>query len=308
MGTLFKIKLYAADLDSAREAATAAFDRIEQLDRTCSDYLPGSELNALEAGPHRAPIAISEDLYKVLEAALDLARATGGAFDPTLGHFTNLWRRSTRKGILPTPEQLDEVRAQSGYQHLKLERLDNKPTATLLIDGLVLDLGGIAKGYAADEAFAVLKKHGLTRTAVAAGGDIRVGVPPPDAEGWEIPVLAPDRDEETFLTTVTLANAAVSSSGNREQFVELGGISYSHIVDPRTGLGLTHAIAATVNAPPATLSHSHATAHCVLGPEADIALAEKTPGMEGLVVTTGEDGEEKRLVTTGFPALPAGNR
>ena len=302
MGTLFKIKLYAADEASGRRASTAAYDRIEALDQICSDYIPNSELKHLEASPPGKPIPISNDLFQVLEQSLRLARATGGAFDPTLGHYTNLWRRSTRKGILPTPEQLDAVRAKSGHQHLKLERIDNQPTATLLIAGLVLDLGGIAKGYAADEALATLEELGANRSAIAAGGDIRVGDPPPGTTGWEIPILAPDRETETYLTTVTLENAAASSSGNREQFVEIDGIAYSHIIDPRTGLGVTHPIAATVIARKGSLSDSHATAFCVLGPEEAIPFAESIPNLEALIVIPGKDGAAARQFTKQFPA------
>ena len=301
MGTLFRIKLYAPDEEAARLAATAAFDRIEELDRICSDYIPDSELNRLERSPAGEPVAISNDLYEVLEESLHLARATAGAFDPTLGHYTNLWRRALRKGSLPTPEQLRTVRAVSGHGRLSLQRIEGEPTATLHADGLVLDLGGIAKGFAADAARAILEEHGLTRCAVAAGGDIRVGVAPPGKEGWAIPILAPHRDKKTYLASVTLENAAVSTSGDREQFVDIDGRSYSHIVDPRTGLGLTRQIASTVVARKAHLSDSYATALCILGPEEGLALAEDACGIEALIVVVDASGIEKRFATTGFP-------
>jgi thiamine biosynthesis lipoprotein len=319
MGTLFRIKLYAESKQDAQIAATAAFNRINDLNQKLSDYLPQSELNQLIENPLNSPVPVSPDLRKILSQSIDLAEKTEGAFDPTVGYYTNLWRRAVRKQKLPTPDQLADARKNTGYKLLEIIT-DNRPRITrdqsgkvteleelaffvvLKTDGLFLDLGGIAKGYAADEALKILQNHNITRAAVAAGGDIRVGDPPPDSpHGWEIPILGMNRDEESITATIHLKNAAISTSGDREQFVDIDGIQYSHIVDPRTGLGLTHRITATVIAPTATQSDSLATTLCILGP----GILKLDPDVHSLVITRDDQGHDHSHRSPGFPTIPS---
>ncbi|MEM8953945.1 MAG: FAD:protein FMN transferase [Verrucomicrobiota bacterium] len=300
MGTLFRIKLYAQSKKSAQVAATAAFQRIEELNSKLSDYLPQSELNQLAASPSNKPIPVSIDLYNVLDAALTLAKTTNGSFDPTIGYASNLWRRSLRKGLIPSATQIVDAKKHSGYQNVTLDAENN--SATLRIEGMFFDLGGIAKGFAADEALKVLAKHHITRAAIAAGGDVRVGAPPPHSpEGWEIPVLGMNRTEEEIITTVMLKNGAISTSGDREQFVEIDGTQYAHIINPNTGLGLTHRVTATVIAPTATQSDALATALCILG-RLNIDLPDDT---YALLITHDSDGTEREQRSPGFPDPPA---
>jgi thiamine biosynthesis lipoprotein len=303
MGTLFRIKLYAESKKEAQIAATAAYKRIDALNSKLSDYLPNSELNQLSKSPAGVPLKLSDDLYAVLKAALQVATTYEGAFDPTIGYATNLWRRSVRKQALPTPEQLDTAQARSGYRNLTLD--PQAQSATLAIEGMLFDLGGIAKGFAADAALEVLHAHGISRAAVAAGGDIRLGNAPPDSpDGWEIPVLAMDRNEESHPVTLQHKNAAVSTSGDREQFVEINGRQYSHIVDPRIGLGLSRRITATVIAPTATESDSLATTLCILGPEAVFS----DPNLHCLIITRDAEGKDQFHYSPGFPRKDASPR
>jgi thiamine biosynthesis lipoprotein len=138
-----------------------------------------------------------------------------------------------------------------------------------------LDFGGIAKGYAADEMVKALRSGGHSRCLVAAGGDIVAGEPPPDASAWDV-AIAPLGPGD-LPPTLRLANAAVSTSGDAEQFVEIAGRRYAHIVDPKTGLGLTDRLAVTVVAPDGTTSDALATAAAVLGPKRGIELVESAP-------------------------------
>ncbi|MEM7145543.1 MAG: FAD:protein FMN transferase [Verrucomicrobiota bacterium] len=297
MGTLFRIKLYADSKENAQIAATAAFNRIADLDAKLSDYIPDSELKQLGAAPPNQAVPLSVDLFNVLEAALNFAESTDGRFDPTIGYASNLWRRSLRKGILPTPEQLADAKSHSGHHNLALDH-ENR-SATLKIEGMFLDLGGIAKGFAADEALKILNEHNITRAAVAAGGDIRTGDPPPHApDGWKIPVLGIDRNAEIVTTTVHLKNAAISTSGDREQFVEIDGTQYAHIIDPKTGLGLTHRVTASVIAPTATQSDALATTLCIVG-NLDLDLPDAT---HALLITRDTDGRDQVARTDGFPS------
>ncbi|HXG63505.1 MAG TPA: FAD:protein FMN transferase, partial [Blastocatellia bacterium] len=181
MGTRFRLALYAPDAEAATRAAEAAFNRVARLDATMSDYKETSELSRLCREAAGRPVKVSEDLFRVLAASQHLAARTGGAFDITAGPVIRLWRRARRTGELPDPERLAQARELTGYQKVRLD--EKRRTVQLEKSGMLLDLGGIAKGYAAQEAMAVLKQHGIRNALVAAGGDIVVSAPPPGARG-----------------------------------------------------------------------------------------------------------------------------
>jgi thiamine biosynthesis lipoprotein len=155
---------------------------------------------------------------------------------------------------------------------------------------MLLDLGGIAKGYAADEAMQVLKQHGIRSALVAAGGDIVVSEPPPGSTGWTIGVAPLDSPEKPPTQLLLLRNAAVSTSGDAEQYVEINGKRYSHIVDPKTGVGLTGHSSVTIVAPNGTSSDSLATAVSVLGPEQGLEVIDATEGAAALILQATETG------------------
>jgi len=161
MGSITRITIYARD-DSA---IPATFARIKELDDKLSDYKPDSELNRVCRTAHERPVRVSDDLFRVLEAAQQIAYDTDGAFDVTVGPLTHLWRQ--RK--LPTPEAMSRV----GYRNLVLDSKNR--TVFLKLAGMQLDLGGIAKGFAADEALAVLRARGVPRALVAVSGDLAIG-------------------------------------------------------------------------------------------------------------------------------------
>ena len=308
MGTRFRMVLYGRDQETANQAAQAAFDRITQLDKVLSDYDPQSEISRLSAGsPSPQPVRISDDLWPVLWQAQELARRSDGAFDATAGPLTTLWRAARRNGKLPADEALAAARKAAGYQHLGLN--DGTHTARLLRGSMRIDLGGIAKGYAADEALAVLAKRGITQALVAAGGDIAVAAPPPGRAGWRIVIAPLRKDDGTILSparTLLVAQAGVSTSGEAEQHVDIGGVRYSHIVDPRTGLGLTTHSSVTVVSPRGILSDGLATAVSVLGPTKGLELLAAAPGVQGLVVVA--DGDRASThATRGFARLESAN-
>jgi thiamine biosynthesis lipoprotein len=251
MGTLARITVYASSSQDARAAADAAFFRMRELDAIMSDYRDDSELMQLCRRPPGTPVAVSNDLFVVLEHAQRLAAETGGAFDVTIGPVVRLWRQARRERRLPSPRELDEVRHRTGYRHLHLDA--QARTVTLKAAGMLLDLGGIAKGYAADAALAVLRNRRLPRSLVAIGGDIAAGDPPPGQPGWRVALAASGEVR-------TLHDVSVSTSGDTEQYVEIDGVRYSHIVDPRTGIGLRDQRTVTVIAQDGLTADSLATA------------------------------------------------
>jgi len=232
MGTLVRIQLYTATREQAAAAFRAAFARIGELDAELSDYKPESELSRVTAAT--GPVKVGRDLYRVLEAAQRIAADTNGAFDITLGPVTRLWRTARRQRRVPDPAALREAMSRTGYRKIHL-----LPGQRVRFDqpGMQLDAGGIAKGFAADEALAVLARKGIRRALVAVSGDLAFGDPPPGRRGWRI---------EAVGRVMELRNAAVSTSGDESQHLDVAGRRYSHIVDPVTGEGLIGVAAISV--------------------------------------------------------------
>jgi FAD:protein FMN transferase len=289
MGTTFRIVLYAGSADEAARAARAAFARVAELDAVLSDYKADSELSALGRRAGGPPVPLGRDLWRVLSASQEWARRSGGAFDVTVGPLVQLWRRARRIGERPAQASLAAAQALVGPDKLHLDPAAR--TARLAHAGMRLDLGGIAKGFAADEAQAVLRAHGLTRALVAAGGDIVVSGAPPDRAGWSIEIALPAPLADPAAGRLELCEAAVSTSGDAEQFVTLDGVRYSHIIDPRTGTPLTGRSGVTIIARTGTESDALATAVSVLGP-AGLSLIEQTPGASARLVREGPSGVE----------------
>ncbi len=259
MGTLFRVVTYATDHPSARAEIDLAFDQAEALAHLASDYEPDSELNQLCRAPHGHPIKVSPLLYDLLREAKNIARLTEGAYDPTLGPLTHLWRQSRRTGELPNPQDLTQAKSRCGHQHLTLNPAQQ--TITLNRPQMQLDLGGIAKGYTADLIWNHLSEKGYPRTLVAAGGDLRLGKEPPEKEGWTV---APKYQQGKISAPLILKHCAISTSGDLHQKIIIDGQTYSHLIDPATGLGLTTPHAATVIGPTATQTDPLATAACLM--------------------------------------------
>jgi thiamine biosynthesis lipoprotein len=274
MAVPIKIVIYAGDEATADKAAAAAFGRIRQLNGILSDYDSESELR-------RLCDTSSEGVRHVLSRAQALSERTGGAFDVTVGPVVRLWRRARRRKVLPPPDRLEAARDLLGYRLLRLD--EDRRTVELLKPGMRLDLGGIAKGYAIDEALAVLRRHGITRALVDAGGDIGLGDPPPDRPGWLIGVasLEPNSPPSRYLW---LSNVAIATSGDTWQYVEIDGKRYSHLVDPRTGVGLTDHSTVTVIAEDGMTADGLASAVSVLGPEKGLKLIDQTPGTAAFIL------------------------
>jgi thiamine biosynthesis lipoprotein len=269
MGTRVRIILYAHTQAGAEDAAKSAFARFAELDLLLSDYNPDSELMRLGSAPPHTPVTVSRDVFAVLQRAQEVACLTEGAFDATVGALTHLWRKAREKGRIPSEEEVLSARSRVGWQYVALDEVHS--TVTLLKPNILFDVGGIAKGYACDEALQVLYAKGILRALVEAGGDIAVSGPPPGQKGWL--VRLPDG------STLSVAHCGVSTSGDAEQFLQRGSERYSHILNPHTGKALLHQNTVTVVAQDAFTSDPLATALSVLPPEstARARLSERFP-------------------------------
>jgi len=247
---------------------------MDELDAVMSDYRPDSELMRLRDRAGGPPVVVSEDLMRVMVRAQKVSEASDGAFDVTIGPLVGLWREARRSGRLPPRAALASAMSKVGYRKVEIDEAAG--TIRLAMPGMRLDLGGIGKCFASDEAVRLLRGRGNPRCLVAIAGDIVAGDSPPGAEGWRVAVVRPDGSTEVMV----LSNRAVSSSGDTEQFVVISGRRYSHIVDPRTGLGLENRIGATVTAPDGATADALATAVCILGPERGLAVVALFPGAQ----------------------------
>jgi thiamine biosynthesis lipoprotein len=283
MGLPFRVSLYAPDEANAKAAADAAFERVAVLNSIFSDYDPDSELSRLSrtSGQGKA-VSVSRTLWALLERGQRLAERTGGAFDITVGPLVNLWRRARRKHELPGGELIAEMKARVGYKNLRLDPVQY--TAELLVPEMRVDLGSIGKAFAVDEALAVLRQRGLPRALVGGSGDMAAGEAPPGQPGWRVEIAPLDAPGAPPAQVVYLRNCGIATSGDAYQRVEIAGKRYSHIVDPRTGLGVTDHSLVTVVAPDVVTANGLSTSLSVLGPEAGLAFVEETPGAAAHVV------------------------
>jgi thiamine biosynthesis lipoprotein len=282
MGTLFSITLYAHDAGEANAAAEAAFAEVAKLDHMMTDYDPASELMQLCHRPVGEPTRVSPELFELFGESLRVARETDGAFDITVGPLVRAWRAARKNKVLPDATELARLQKSVGYEHLRLDA--RTQSVTLLVPNMQLDLGGIAKGYAADRALQLMRRRGITRALVAASGDIAIGDAPPGKAGWRVGIQAMDGAAGDLSRIVLLANAGVSTSGDSEQNVEIGGVRYSHIIDPRTGLGMTNHIQTTIIGPNATITDGLDTPTAILGVQRGLALVDRLHGVAALFV------------------------
>lgn len=297
MGVPFRLVLYARDGAAATNAATAAFARVADLNAKLSDYDADSELSRLSRTSGSGEwVPVSDDLWRVLTTAQALSARSDGAFDVTVGPVVNLWRKARREKRLPDERLLAEARARTGWRLVELDA--RRRTVRLAAPDMRLDLGGIAKGYALDEALKVLRDQGITSALVSGGGDIAVSEAPPGQRGWRIELSGPE-GAPSANEFVRLRHAALATSGDLFQFVEIGGVRYSHIVDPRTGLGLTDHGLVTVIARDGTSADGLATALSVMGVERGHLLLQDRPGAEARMFWLRDDRPEA-FATPGF--------
>lgn len=298
MGTIFRIELYSPDDATASKAADAAFARAEELEQIMSDYREDSELMRLSREGASAPFPVSNDLYDVLVRSIRISDLSRGAFDITVGPLVEVWQKARTTGRLPDATELARARALVDYRNLELDAA--RRTVFLKRAGMKLDLGAIGKGYAADQMLALLQSRGIRQAMVVAGGEVALGAPPLGKAGWRVSIDTPDTGEGNQPCEILLNDAAVSTSGDSHQFVEVGGKRYSHVIDPSTGFGLEGAASTTVIARDSATADGLATALSVLPVADGIRLAESLAGVAAFMVRQAGNGW-KRYVSRGFP-------
>lgn len=277
------ISAYGADRQAVNDAISAAFGEIQRIDALMSLHRPDSELVRLNSSAPRQAVIVSPDLFRVIAKAQEIAAETEGSFDITIRPLTALWGFIWKEYRLPTPEELKAALSNVNYRMVELNAAQS--TVRFRAPGVSLDLNGIAKGYAVDCAVEKLRSLGVTNAMVRAGGDLRVIGAPPEANHWLVQLEDPQKKGRRI--TIPLRDAAVSTSGNYENFFVANGQRYSHILNPRTGLPVQGLAACTIIAPTCIESDAWATACFVVGVEKSLArFGDRFPMRFTLVPTS----------------------
>lgn len=276
MNTFIDVSIYG---EAGPQAAALAEQRIRQLEELLSVTATASEIYAVNHSGGRE-ILLSRDTAEVVRQALAAARDTGGAFDPTIYSLLKLWGFTTEHKAVPAAAALEAKLSAVGYDKVKM-----KGAKLFLPEGMQLDLGGIAKGYAGTEAAKALREQGITSALINLGGNVQTLGRKPDGSLWQIAVRDPW--SEKYLGVLSVEDQAVVTSGDYERyFTGADGIKYGHILDPHTGFPARQGVAAvTVVGADGGVCDALATAFFVMGPERSAAWWRSGKGCEFLLVT-----------------------
>ena len=246
MWTQFEIVAYGTDKAKLAEAADAAFDEIDRLDKQMSNYSETSELTYINRNAAEKDVIVEKELFDLLKFSFDASKDSDGTFDITVGPLMKAWGFFKGQGRIPEPSELKSVMSTVGSKHVIAD--ESKRTIRFDRDGVELDLGGIAKGYAVDKAAQILRQSGVTSAMITSGSSIYAIGAPPNQSGWKIEVTNP-LDLPHSATSVELKDDSISTSGCYDKNFTIGGKTYCHIMDPRTGYPIDGILSATIITP-----------------------------------------------------------
>ncbi len=280
MDTIVTITVVSGSKGKADEAIGKAFGELERLEGLLDFFSPASEISEINREASAAPVRVSQETFDLLERALEVSEKTDGAFDITVGAVVSLYDFQGKKS--PPAGLIRERLPLVDYRNVILDR--ETMTVKLAREGMLIDPGGITKGYAADRAVEVLRSEGIRAALVAVAGDIRGYGSKPDGSPWKIGIRDPrGKGREDVIATVELKDMAISTSGDYERFFIQDGKRIHHLIDPRTGYPARGVISATVLAPLAVYTDSLATALFISGVERGLEIAE-TLGFDALII------------------------
>ncbi|MDH4227108.1 MAG: FAD:protein FMN transferase [Deltaproteobacteria bacterium] len=277
MGTLVQIDLKDENL----VAADKAFAEIDRLEKLLSSYIASSDVSKVSSNAGKGPVKVSAETIEVVKTALLVAEKSNGAFDPTIGALAKLWGFSGETKTVPDEEEIKKLLPLVNYKNVKINEAAS--TIELKNRGMVLNLGGVAKGYIVGRAFTVLKKSGVKWAIVHAGGDMYLYQDSRMMEPFKIGVKNPLATDK-LIGTLKVTAGAISTSGDYERFFEKDGKRYHHILDPATGFPADKCHAVTIVSEDPLLGDALSTAVFVLGKEKGMKLAESFSGVNVIVV------------------------
>ncbi len=290
MGTAIRVELWADDRATGEAAIAAVMAEMHRIDRAMSPYKDDSELSRINRDAARQAVPVSDEMFALLERACAFSARSGGAFDITFAAVGFLY--DYREGRAPSAQQLEQARAAIGWRNLQLDAATR--TVRFARDGVKIDLGGFAKGYAVDNGAAILRRFGIAHGIVTAGGDSHI-VGDRRGRPWAIGVRDPRR-EGALVAVLPLENTALSTSGDYERYFERDGERFHHVIDPQTGKSPSHVRSVTVIAQDGLSTEALSKCVFVMGREKGLQFIESHPGVDAVVI----DGMGALHYTTGL--------
>jgi len=290
MNTVAKIIAVAPSQKIAQASIDAAFEEIYRLEKLMNRFDPNSQISQINSQASEKPVRIDKDLFECLRQAVYYSSVTNGAFDITVGPLVDLWRKCAEANSLPSSRQLEDMKQIIGYEKVILDA--NDYSVRFAVDAVRLDLGGIAKGFAADKAIEIMKAKGAAAGLVDLGGQIGCFGKTAAGSNWIIGVRNPDKEaEKQIIVKLALTDMAVSTSGNYERFYKIAGRKFSHIFDPQTETSAELIASDTVICKTGTQADAISTAVNVLGTAKGLELAEKLPDTEAIIIPINNKNE-----------------
>jgi thiamine biosynthesis lipoprotein len=285
-GIPFTIRVYAEPSDELWSAIGEAFDRVTELQQKLNEWVPDSDVSRLnEAAGAETPVPISAEMLRVLTVAREISERSGGAFDVTWAVLRQAWGSFDASDIDPNSKpfraKVERLREKVGWEKLELDPVAG--TARLAERGMQLGLGSIAKGFAIDEAGAVLVRRGFSNFVIDGGGDVLVHGRR-GSRDWTVGLRHPRGTPDETFAIVPARDRAVATTGDYERFLVVGGVRYAHIIDPHTGFPATACVSVTVIHPSAMVADALSTAAFVLGPAAGLELIRGYAGAEAVII------------------------
>jgi len=292
MGTLIQAKAYGR---YAPRAFDEVFARLREIEARMTINAPGSELAAVNDSSGKAPVKVSPDTFYVIQKAIHYAALTGGRFDPTIAPVVSLWHIGFPGARVPSPAEIASAVKRISYRNVVLDPAEK--TVYLTGKGMGLDLGAIAKGYAADEAISIFKKHQVGSALISLGGNVSSLGAKADGKPWRIGIQDPLETQSTYMATLETTGETLVTSGAYERFLEVDGKRYHHILDPDTGYPAeTDLLSSTIVAGTSIDADALSTSTFILGREKALKLVKGLPGVEAILI----DKDRRVWVTSGL--------
>jgi thiamine biosynthesis lipoprotein len=293
LGTVCRITIYDRPTDAAFKAA---FDRIGEIEDRMSLHKESSEINEVNRNAGRRAVAVSPDTFEVVAKALEIAQLSDGAFDPTIGPLVQAWNIGGDEARRPPAEEIEELLALVGWEQVVLD--EKAQTIYLPTKGMILDLGAIAKGYAADEAARMLKEHRVRSAIVNLGGNVLTVGRKKDGSLWRIGIQDPEEERGGYAIIVELDETSLVTSGPYERYFVLEGETYHHILDTTTGYPVVSPItSASIITKSSFLAAALSTTLYALGPERGLPLVESFGNVDAILF------DENKVITTSNPPV-----
>ena len=278
LDTVIDLTVIGPDAEKAAKAAIVEMKRLESL---LSSYKPDSEISTINRLAGKEPVSISPETEAVLQLSLRYARATGGAFDPTIGPVVELWGIGKKGSFVPDDQTITAALKFVDYRLLEIDPQQHK--ARLVKPGMKLDLGGVAKGFIIDRMTDILKKYGIRSALINGGGDVRVIGLKPDGTPWRIGVQSPRKPDALAARIPMTGWQIVETSGDYQRFIEVDGRRYHHIFDPKTGKPSAGLVSATLVMPEG-IEDLPSNILLIIGPDRSRELLKKFPGIEAIFI------------------------